>query len=174
MHHSQALARHYEIASSTLSSSFHDSVSNLLNIWLTPASLTMSQLTEVRLLWIRRHSSGTLHQRFDPSLTEDSLPIRYEVPRNTRTRQQNSDSSRSRLCLLLQQRPSPGSSCLVCISSLTTHFMSRALSPTTYRWDKAKGMHRPGIEPGASRIPAGALRLLWQRLILPLNHQCQS
>jgi hypothetical protein len=33
---------------------------------------------------------------------------------------------------------------------------------------KKNVLHRPGIEPGASRIDL----LGWQRLILPLNHRC--
>jgi hypothetical protein len=35
---------------------------------------------------------------------------------------------------------------------------------------KMSKMHRPGIEPGASRD--SAFFNAWQRLILPLNHRC--
>jgi hypothetical protein len=33
-------------------------------------------------------------------------------------------------------------------------------------------MHRPGIEPGASRNCVIPEDITWQRLILPLNHRC--
>ena len=41
-------------------------------------------------------------------------------------------------------------------------------TPRTAQQQKENDLHRPGIEPGASRIDLRG----WQRLILPLNHRC--
>jgi hypothetical protein len=58
--------------------------------------------------------------------------------------------------------------CFLWLPKHPNHLNTTSSSPRT-----AKGMHRPGIEPGAGRHwDPGSVSRPWQRPILPLNHQC--
>ncbi|KAH7392271.1 hypothetical protein DE146DRAFT_135049 [Phaeosphaeria sp. MPI-PUGE-AT-0046c] len=64
-------------------------------------------------------------------------------------------------------RPTSKSS-LSCIPSSRTTTTNNKKSTTRTKNNVSNKLHRPGIEPGASRIDLKR----WQRLILPLNHRC--
>jgi hypothetical protein len=53
-----------------------------------------------------------------------------------------------------------------CTTNTTTTTTSSTSSTTLPGQKETSELHRPGIEPGASRCCG------WQRLILPLNHRC--
>ena len=64
-----------------------------------------------------------------------------------------------------------GSSTSICSATGVISHSSPLFIPTC--WARTKVLHRPGIEPGASRCWSDCSdELSWQRLILPLNHQC--